>query len=143
MSEPAPEKSSFDDLNRADAQSALFAQLVMQQSNMAFMLMGRVPHPETKETVRDLDSARLFIDQLEMLQTKTAGNLRKEEDAFLKQTLMSLHLAFVEALGSPPAESKKTEAAAPEAAPQNKTAPATEAGAEADEKTKFSKKYSL
>jgi len=105
--------------------------------------MGRVPHPETKRTVRDLESARMFIDQLEMLQAKTAGNLRKEEDAFLKQTLMSLHMAFVEALESPAADAKKTGAAAPEAAAQNKTAPTTEAGAEVDEKTKFSKKYSL
>jgi len=81
--------------------SALFAQLVLQQTNMAMMLLGKMPHPETGQTVRDLDAAKLFIDQLEMLQAKTRGNLNKGEESLLKQSLMSLHLAFVEAVESP------------------------------------------
>ena len=35
-----------------EMQSALFAQMVMQQANMAFMLMGKVPHPETGKPLR-------------------------------------------------------------------------------------------
>ena len=60
--------------------SALFAQLVIQQSNMAMLLMGKVPHPQTGETVRDVEAARLFIDQLEMLEAKTKGNLAKKRN---------------------------------------------------------------
>ena len=82
--------------------SALFAQMVMQQSSMAMMLLGKTAHPETGKIVRDLEAARLFIDQLEMLEFKTKGNLNQEEAALLKQSLMSLRMAFVEAVDSPP-----------------------------------------
>src|SRR5215831_127203 len=88
---PAPEEDSF---------AGLFAQLVMQQANMALMLLGKVAHPETGQIVKDMDAARFFIDQLEMLEAKTKGNLTREETALLKQSLMSLRLAFVDAVDS-------------------------------------------
>lgn len=143
MTQRTTEPPNPASLNEEEKQSVLFAQMVMEFSNMAFMLMGRVPHPETKESVRDLESARMFIDQLEMLQVKTKGNLRKEEDTLLKQTLMTLRMAFVEALESPEPAAQKPSPAVPEAAPETKTAPGVEAGAGEDAKTKFSKKYSL
>jgi len=40
---------------------------------MALMLLGKLPHPETGETIREIDSARMFIDQLEMLALKTGA----------------------------------------------------------------------
>src|SRR5258706_4685787 len=82
--------------------TALFAHLVMQQANMAMMLLGKVPHPETGQIIKDMEAAKLFIDQLEMLEAKTKGNLSKEEANLLKQNLMTLRLAYVEAVGSPP-----------------------------------------
>src|ERR1041384_5851007 len=85
-----------------DATSALFANLVIQQTNMALMLMGRVPNPESGETVQDLDAARMFIDQLEMLEIKTKGNLDKREDQLLKQSLTTLRMVFVEAVNAAP-----------------------------------------
>ena len=122
-------------LNAAEMQSALFAQLVMQQANMAFMLLGRTPHPETGKTVRDLEAAQLFISQLEMLETKTKGNLTHAEEQLLKQSLMSLRMAFVEAVNDPtPAENP-----APE---ESKTAPAEADTVKADPSgKKFSKTY--
>src|SRR5512135_475457 len=92
--------------SRDERLSALFAQLVMQQANMAMMLLGKVPHPESGQAVKDLEAARLFIDQLEMLEGKTKGNLSKEEAGLLKQSLMSLRLAFVEAVESPQPQSE-------------------------------------
>ncbi len=59
-----------DPLSRQEELSFLFAQLVLQQANMAMMLMGKVAHPESGKVVQDVDAARLFIDQLEMLETK-------------------------------------------------------------------------
>jgi len=38
-------------VSREQLNSALFAQLVIQQANMAMMLMGKVAHPETGKTV--------------------------------------------------------------------------------------------
>lgn len=137
------------ELDRDEIHTALFAQMVMQQSNLALMLLGKSPHPETGQPVRDLDAAKLFIDQLEMLEVKTKGNLNPQESALLKQSLMSLHLAFVEAVNTPesppPAEAtagSSTEKTSPAA--ENQTAPAEATGTVTDEESKkrFSKKYS-
>jgi hypothetical protein len=127
---------------RDQMMSALFAQLVMQQANLAMMLLGKVAHPESGQVVKDIEGARLFIDQLEMLEVKTRGNLNKEETALLKQSLMSLRLAFVEAVEAPDAAgtAKPKEAAAPAPAGSSPTPEA--AAAEDDEhRKKFSKKY--
>ena len=128
--------------------SALFAHMVMQQSSMAMMLLGKTAHPETGEIVRDLEAARLFIDQLEMLEFKTKGNLTQEETALLQQSLMSLRMAFVEAVDSSPkqAESPPNQGAEPPAAGAA-SGPATAEPApaasppEAESRKKFTKKY--
>jgi hypothetical protein len=125
--------------------SALFAHMIMQQSNMAMMLLGKVPNPQTGETMRDFEGAQMFIDHLEMLEAKTRGNLSKEEDALLKQTLYGLRMTFVQAVDSAETKSPKDAAqpapAAPAPAPDQKApvadpAPATEPSAK-----KFTKKY--
>ena len=136
-----------------EMQSALFAQLIMQQSNLAMMLLGKVPHPESGQPVRDLESAKLFIDQLEMLEVKTKGNLNKEEEMLLKQSLMALRMSFVEAVESPPPTAKTAESPAATAVPEttaptkpeHQTAPTEAAGAagEAESKKRYSKKFSL
>jgi hypothetical protein len=128
--------------------SALFAQLIMQQTNMAMILLGKVNHPESGQSYKDVESARVFIDQLEMLEAKTKGNLTKEETALLKQSLMNLRLAFVDAVQTPQPASSGTatkETSTPSGA-QAAAAPSEAAGeastAEQDEhRKKFSKKY--
>ena len=111
--------------------AAAFAQMVMQQTNMALMLLGQIANPSTGETMRDLPAAQYFIDQLEMIEAKTKGNLSPQESALLKQSLMSLRMAFVEAVNEP-------EAASATPAPEKK-AEAPTAGEESAKK--FSKKY--
>jgi hypothetical protein len=137
-------------VSREEEFSFLFAQMVMQQSNMAMMFMGKVAHPESGKVVQDMEAARLFIDQLEMLEAKTRGNLTKEEASLLKQSLMSLRLTFVDAIGSLPSDEKQTE---PESAPAktpnesagvtSNTTAAPKVGAEEEEESrkKFTKKY--
>lgn len=128
------------EISHEEMMSALFAQLVMQQANMAMLLLGKVPNPETGQTIRDVEAARLFIDQLEMLEVKTKGNLRKEEEQLLKQSLMSLRMAFVDAVQSPEQSLPKPDSAP--AIEEKKVEPAA-AGHAADEdsKKKFTKKY--
>jgi hypothetical protein len=124
-----------------DMLTALFAQLVMQQANMATMFLGKGPHPESGQTTKDIEAAKLFIDELEMLEVKTRGNLSKDEAALLKQTLMSLRLGFVEAVESAPAASEKP-APAPAAKPsQTSAAPVASSAGEEEHPKKFSKKY--
>ncbi len=138
--------------SREEIIAALFANLVIQQTNMAFMFLGRVPHPETGEIIQDLESAKFFIDQLEMIEVKTQGNLDQREQGLLKQSLTGLRMAFVEAAegkasapspesGSRPAAISEPEAAAKPAEPVPVAAAEPKAAAEDESRKKFSKKY--
>jgi hypothetical protein len=129
--------------------SALFAHMIVQQSNMALMLMGKVAHPHTGEKTKDLEAAKIFIDQLEMLEAKTKGNLSREEAALLKQTLMTLRMSFVEAVDSappPPAPHTgeapaKSTGSAESSGEKAATGPTAGASEEEEHRKKFSKKY--
>ena len=123
-------------------QTALFAHLLMQQTNMALLLLGKMKHPETGETTKDLESARIFIDTLEMLEAKTKGNLSSEENRLLKQALMSVRMSYVEAVeseGQTTAPSPSEPAAAQTASSEEKTPEPSDTGEE--QRKKFSKKY--
>ena len=159
MSSPESPGAGMEGLSREEMESALFAQLVMQQANLAMMLLGKTPHPESGQTVRDLDAAQMFIGQLEMLEAKTRGNLTPQEAALLKQSLMATRMAFVEAIESPPSKPEaKTESASDSANPAVEPAPlatspagatgsspktedASPSSADADDRKKFVKKY--
>ncbi|HYV26124.1 MAG TPA: DUF1844 domain-containing protein [Candidatus Eisenbacteria bacterium] len=130
--------------SREEIKSALFANMVMQQTNMTLMFLGKVPHPQTHEMVKDLEAAQMFIEQLEMLESKTKGNLNKQEESLLKQSLMSLRLAFVEEIEKgeqpqkPPASQGQSAGEAPAALSQTDSALTAD---ESESRKKFSKKY--
>ena len=135
--EDAPGNTSRD-----ESMSAQFAGLVMQQTNLALMLLGKSPHPETQKTVQDIDGAKMFIDQLEMLELKTQGNLNADETKLLKQSLTALRLAFVQAIDSQSpsmAADPPKKPAAPAEPPESSTTPTPPSAEEA--RKKFSKKY--
>jgi len=141
MSETTASGSAAGTAGDLDNMSALFAQLILQQTNMAMMLLGKIAHPESGQVYKDIEAARLFIDQLEMLEAKTRGNLTKEESGLLKQSLMNLRLAFVEAVESGEPTPSPTKAAQPasDSAPSAGTSGAD--SAEEEHRKKFSKKY--
>jgi hypothetical protein len=157
MSESASSPQSPGTAPGDDLQTALFLDLVAQHAEMALMFLGRVPHPQTGKTVQDLETARLFISQLEMLETKTKGNLSPREQALLKQGLMATRIAFVEvveAQGAKPDAGRESAAGTASAAGQPEPPPGstvTEAPAQAqensppatdeEERKKFVKKY--
>ncbi|MBI5801179.1 MAG: DUF1844 domain-containing protein [Verrucomicrobia bacterium] len=130
--------------SRDEAVATIFASMVMQQTQMTLMLLGQMPHPETGEAITDLEGAKMFIDQLEMLEVKTRGNLGKEEEQLLKQSLVGTRMAFIASIeqqekaaspAAPPAPAPVADAPAPMAA--NDVA----AAADDDSRKKFSKKY--
>ncbi len=139
------------DAGREEVLSALFANMVIQQTNTGMMLLGKVPHPETGEFLREVESARMFIDQLEMIEVKTKGNLSKEEDALLRQALTALRMTYVEAVDEPAIKSPRAETGPPPPGPAGwgptraaspTPPPAAETPASGDEsRKKFSKKY--
>jgi hypothetical protein len=116
--------------SREELMTALFANVVVQNASMALMFLGKLPNPETGKEEKDLDAAQLFIDQLEMLEIKTKGNLNAEEQQLLQQNLTALRLEFVAAgKETPPGETTESSATPPE--PQDTP----------EARKKFSKKY--
>lgn len=133
MSQSAP-----SDPAKEQRLTALFANFVQSQANLALLMLGRVPHPQTGEHLHDPESARLFIDQLEMIQERTRGNLSPQETEFINSALTMLRLAFVEAINQPaPQPATAPVNAAPAA--EKVAAPAPEEPAEPTKR--FSKKY--
>lgn len=119
-----------------------FIEFVMMQAQQAAMFLGRIPNPQTGEPEVNLEVARMFIDQLEMIHEKTRGNLNKEEGEILSRVLADLRLAFVQAAGGPTHAATETpaaaEASAPVVAAVEKVA---EPAPEEESRKKFTKSY--
>ena len=79
MSESGSHEAALDNMSREEIMSALFGHMIIQNANMALMFLGQTPHPQSGEKVVELETAKMFIDQLEMLEVKTKGNLTREE----------------------------------------------------------------
>ena len=131
-----------NEVSREEYLSSVFATMVMQLTNMAAMFMGKVPNPENNQMVVDLDAAQIFIDQLEMLEAKTKGNLDAEEQNILKQGLTMVRMAFVDAVDSGQKQAAQPAPSAPPSSSPSPTAPTTPAATdEGDARKKFTKKY--
>src|SRR5213595_106799 len=76
--------------------SQRFIEFVMMQAQNAALFLGQIPNPQTGKGEVNLELAKMFIDQLGMIQDKTRGNLTNEEGAVLRNTLSNLQMAFVE-----------------------------------------------
>src|SRR6267143_1166947 len=60
-----------------------FIEFVMMQAQNAALFLGQIPNPQTGKGEVNLELARMFIDQLAMIQEKTRGNLTNEETTVL------------------------------------------------------------
>ena len=75
----------------------MFAQLVMQFQSAALIQLGLIQNPQSQKTGKNLQQAKYFIDMLDMIQTKTLGNLTEEESKLLTSTVSNLQMNFVNA----------------------------------------------
>ena len=100
-----------------------FIEFVMMHAQNAALFLGQIPNPKTGEAEINLDLARMFIDQLEMIQEKTRGNLTNEETMVLRNALSNLQMAFVEVSGGAQAEPAHRGEGAPETAAQAEPPP--------------------
>ena len=117
-----------------------FIELVMMQAQQAAMFLGHVPNPQTGQPEVNLEFARMFIDQIEMLQEKTRGNLSNEETQMLTSVLSDLRLAFLQVSKNPaPAAPGQPAAPAVEAAPAPQATSSLES--EPESRKRFSKSY--
>jgi polyhydroxyalkanoate synthesis regulator phasin len=134
--------------------SQRFIEFVMMQAQNAALFLGQIPNPQTGKGEVNLELAKMFIDQLAMIQEKTRGNLTNEETAVLRNTLSNLQMAFVEvsrqvregttesdkAPEPQEAEAEAEEPAPPPSAEKIEPARAT-AEAESESRKKFTKSY--
>jgi hypothetical protein len=132
--------------------SQRFIEFVVMHAQNAALFLGQIPNPKTGEPEVNLDLARMFIDQLAMIQEKTRGNLTNEEATILRNTLSNLQMAFVEASGaarspgmSAQAEAPEEELPRPAEQPSGSTlepqAPVTSTEPETESRKKFTKSY--
>jgi hypothetical protein len=135
-----------------------FVQFVMLQVQNIYYVLGRIPSQDGRPMPPNLEAAKMLIDQLEMIQEKTRGNLSTQESTILEDALKSVRLAFVETSGGTPASMMPPSAGmadfpledaepAPAPAPVKTAAPAAAAPppppkpAAEENKKKFTKTY--
>ena len=83
----------------AEQQEQVFMILVAQMEFGALVSLGVAENPATHEKKRDPQAAQMFIDQLEMLKARTAGNLSERESKALDESLYRVRMLFVETSG--------------------------------------------
>jgi len=127
-----------------------FVEFVMMHAQNAALFLGQIPNPQTGQGEVNLELAKMFIDQLAMIQEKTRGNLTNEETTVLRNALSNLQMAFVEVSqaqksGGPAQTERKPEPAqspADAAAGEEPTISDPSIGPdETESKKKFTKSY--
>jgi len=129
--------------------SQRFIEFVMMHAQNAALFLGQIPNPKTGEGEVNLELAKMFIDQLAMIQEKTRGNLTNEESTVLRNTLSNLQMAFVEIARMQPGGTSTAEPAPEAEAPESPAPPTEKAAApeaappasETESKKKFTKSY--
>jgi hypothetical protein len=135
--------------------SQRFIEFVMMHAQNAALFLGQIPNPKTGEGEVNLELAKMFIDQLAMIQEKTRGNLSNEESTVLRNTLSNLQMVYVEVARqapkgaaqpkqSPPEPKAETSSFAEPTADKSTTTPEEPPIApstESESKKKFTKSY--
>jgi len=130
--------------------SQRFIEFVMMHAQNAALFLGQIPNPKTGEGEVNLELAKMFIDQLAMIQEKTRGNLTNEETTVLRNTLSNLQMAYVEVArqapkgGAQPTPQPEPSARSPttsEEKPEPSEPISSSAPNESESKKKFTKSY--
>jgi Domain of unknown function (DUF1844) len=132
--------------------SQRFVEFVMMHAQNAALFLGQIPNPQTGQGEVNLELAKMFIDQLAMIQEKTRGNLTNEETTVLRNAISNLQMAFVEVSQSthggttptpPPAEPVEAPAAEPaaESSAESSAEPSVQTPSETESRKKFTKSY--
>ena len=131
--------------------SQRFIEFVMMHAQNAALFLGQIPNPKTGEGEVNLELAKMFIDQLSMIQEKTRGNLTTDEATVLKSTLSNLQMIYVEVSQHVPKGGAQPKHPAPEPQPEGSasaeptadksTSTPIEPSSEGESKKKFTKSY--
>ncbi|HEX9917336.1 MAG TPA: DUF1844 domain-containing protein [candidate division Zixibacteria bacterium] len=77
---------------------ALFVQLVLMFQAAAMQQLGKLINPLNGKTERNLEQAKFSIDILDMLKSKTEGNLSEEEKRLLEHVVYELQMNYLDEL---------------------------------------------
>ena len=81
----------------AEIPEANFISLVLFFATIATQHLGLVKNPLSDKVEKNIELAKYTIDSLDILKTKTKGNLTEEEREVLENILSDLKLAYVRA----------------------------------------------
>ncbi len=97
--ESEKKEAEEEDKHRGPLPKGNFAALISMLTTQALFALGvlQIKGQEKKEP--DLEMARYNIDMLETLEEKTKGNLTKEEETVLVNTLNEVRMAYVKLAG--------------------------------------------
>lgn len=77
-----------------------FNEFVILQAQNAGLFLGQIPNPQSGEKSINLRAAKSVIDSLEMLASKTRGNLTASESKLLATALQNLKPLYQSARGT-------------------------------------------
>lgn len=76
-----------------------FSEFLFLQAQNAGLFLGQIPNPHTGENQVNLRAAKSVLDSLEMLESKTRGNLTDSEEKLLAIALNNLRPLYLQAAG--------------------------------------------
>ena len=88
-----------EETSRGPLPEGNFAALISMLATQALFAMGLLQVKGQEERKPDLELAKYNIDMLQVLDEKTKGNLTKEEEAVLSNTLNELRMGYVKVAG--------------------------------------------
>lgn len=92
-------KAQQESKRRGPLPKGNFAALVSMLTTQALFALGLLQVEGQEERQPDLALAKYNIDMLETLEEKTKGNLTKEEETVLTNTLSELRMGYVKVAG--------------------------------------------
>lgn len=97
--EEEAEKEKVPSSRRGPLPKGDFAALISMLVTQAMFALGLVQVEGQKGKEPDLEMAKYSIDMLETIREKTKGNLTKEEEKILANTLGQIRMAYVKLAG--------------------------------------------
>jgi hypothetical protein len=72
-----------------------FPSYILSYYTQGLVLLGEVPSPYSGKKEEDIEASRHTIDILTLLQEKTKGNLRQDEEQLLENVLYELRMKYM------------------------------------------------
>lgn len=91
----AGEEAGPTEMGDVEMPPASLEMLLTTLATEALVALGQVPHPATGETHVHRNQAQYLLDTIDVLRTKTKGNLTPEEQELIDSLLHQLRMVFI------------------------------------------------